>query len=268
MQSYTRITVVIIMVVLAGCSTSPFTTQSIEIKDKTDLDCDGKASQITATASVSSEPGEDVVGVIGYENSDGEVEPVEKFDVSGETTQTVELSYADMDVDSETRIYVLVEADGFLSNEEIGFARTSRIPVESERDDQPVLNPNLIVQKDHPDPGEEIQFSLEEESDEGCGIKAIHWDFGNNGQTDATGSTVSHVFTEEGYHEVTSTMETTTGVETTVSQTILVTDSPGMKFRDAADPVPQSTMYPQGVLQVLLTLVISLGVIFGIRYRV
>ena len=268
MRLYIRVVVVAFLIVLAGCSGTPTTSQDIEIADRTDLDCDDRASEFTATASISPRgPGQDLVGTIGYQGNNGEMNSIETFEVSGETTHTVEVSYSDLNVDSDTRIYVVVEAEGFLSNEEIGSARTSRVLVESKQDDQPVLDPNLIVETEYPTPGEEVQFSLEEKSDDGCGIRTIQWDFNQDGEIDTTGSPVIHTFESDGYHRINTTIETTTGVETTVSQTVLVTDDPGMKFRDVADPAPRSTVYPQGIFQVSLTLVIISIVFLGIRYR-
>lgn len=263
-----RVGVVIFLVVLAGCSTTPAPSQNIEIEDRTDLDCDTQVSQLTASASVTPGPsGQNLIGVIGYLGSDEEFQSLEEFDVSGQTSRSVTINHAELNVESETRIHLLVKTDRFLSSEEVGSARTSRISFESESEDQPILNPNLIVRTEYPGPGEDVQFTLEKNNDEGCGIKTIRWDFDDDGQVDATGETVSHAFTTEGYHEVSITMETTRGVQTTLSRTILVTDSPGMMFRDVADPAPRSTLYPQGLLQILLTIVISLGAILGIRFR-
>jgi len=268
MRQYLRIGATLLLIVLAGCSTTPMPSQDITVEDRTDLDCDDAASELTLQASVTQyQSSQSLIGEIGFLSSDGDIERLHKFDVSGETSETIDIRYSDFDVVSVTRFYVLVKTDGLLSTDQVGSAETGRITVESKNDDQPILNPNLIIPDEHASAGEDVQFTLEQSTNEGCGIESIQWDFDNDGQNEATGSEVAHAFSEEGYHDISVTMETTTGVTTTLERTILVTDSPGMKFRDAADPAPRSTFYPQGILQVLLTIGISVAVILGIRYR-
>lgn len=268
MGEFLRIGAALFLITLAGCSTAPMPSQDITIEERTDLDCDDAASEFTLRASVTPyQSSQDLIGVIGFQDNDGDIERLDKFEIAGETSETIKVSYSDLDVDSTTRFYVLVKTNGFLSKNQVGSAETGRVTVESSNDDQPILKPNLIIPEEHPSPGEVVEFTLEKSTNEGCGVESIQWDFDNDGESEGTGPEVEHTFSTEGYHDISVTMETTTGVATTLERTILVTDSPGMKFRDAADPVPRSTFYPQGLLQVLLTIVISVAVVLGIRYR-
>jgi len=268
MKPYLRIGTTLFLIILAGCSTTPSLSQDITIEQRTDLDCDNAAREITVQASVTPyQSNQDLIATIGFLSSDGDIENLQQFDVSGSTSGTVKISYSDLDVDSDTRIHLQVKTEGLFSNNLVGSAETEIVTVESVNDDQPILNPNLIIPSKYPGPGENIQFTLEKSTNEGCGIQSIQWDFDNDGQYEETGPEVVYSFSEEGYHDISVTVETTKGVSTTLERTVLVTDSPGMKFRDAADPAPRSTFYPQGVLQVLLTIMISVGVVYGIRYR-
>jgi hypothetical protein len=261
MRVWWRVAPVVLLVALAGCSTTPVTTQQITVADTVDRDCDDEVSEISARAAVSPrDPDADLVGSIGFRDRDGDRQQLQSFDVSGQTTEQVTVAYSDLNVESSVVLYLTVEEKGWFSNDPIGVDSTERIRVESAAEDQPALDPVLALGKRIPAPGESVTFSVEDSSDGGCGIDAIRWDFDGDGSVDGTGATLTHSFDREGYHEVSVTVVTTKGVESTVSETVLVTDDPGDKFRDAADPFPQSVLFPQGVLQLLLTALVVLGV--------
>lgn len=260
---------IVFMVLLAGCGGPPATDQEIAVEETVDLDCDGQVSEITVetTVSVSSNDAGSVYGEISYYDSDGERTQIETFDVNGESTHRMAIGYEDMDVASTTMLYVQLKEDNLISDETLGGDSTQEIAVESREEDQPVRDPTFNFDPEIPAPGEQVTFEIIETAGEGCDIETVDWDFTDDGAVNAQGTTAEYTFSEEGYHGVTTTVTTESGFEFTLTDTILVTDDEGMEFRDSADPMPQTVIVPQLLIQVLVTLGLSVIVIVYARQR-
>ncbi|MFB6193719.1 MAG: PKD domain-containing protein [Halobaculum sp.] len=74
-----------------------------------------------------------------------------------------------------------------------------------------------------PRAGQSITFDATGSEDPDGSIESYAWDFDGDGQTDATGRTVDHAFTEPGTYEVTLNVTDDNGATATERQTITVT---------------------------------------------
>jgi hypothetical protein len=267
MDGWRRLSAVVVVVALAGCGTTPV-AQDIAVDETVDLDCDGRISEVTATATVSARgSASDLYAVVAYEAANGERRRIDRFDVGSDASHRVTVDTDDIDAGESTRLHVVVRRDGFLSDETLGAASTRRLDVESPDADRPAAEPTVSVDPAIPEPGESAAFAVDRTAEEGCPLDAVRWDFTGDGTADANGTDVTHTFTRDGYHEVTVSVVTSSGVEFETTETVLVTADEGVKFRDAVDPMPRSVLFPQGVVQAVLALVISLAVVASIRRR-
>lgn len=278
MNAYVRITVIILLVVLSGCIAQPSPTASadIEIKDRIDFDCDGRASHLTAkiTNVYLNDVRRDTVGVIDYQRGvDGDIETLKKFGDISEIPQTIEISHTDLNVDSQTKTRLMIEirTDEFLNNERLfgGFSSTDRFFVESEKKDRPKIN----VGSERPRPGELVRFSLKGETVENC-RRSIHWDIDNDGRFEQSGEEIEVSYPMDGRHDVTLRV-TDSGETVEIIEDVLVFHDPdddGVTtarerrlgtdpndwdtdndlFSDKIDPAPQTLLVPTGVLHIVL----------------
>jgi PKD repeat protein len=85
--------------------------------------------------------------------------------------------------------------------------------------------PNFTFTPAQPENGEVVQFDASTSTDRDGTVEFFEWDFDNDGRTDATGMTVTHVFNTGGARPVTLTVIDNDGVFDFTTRTVPVTQN-------------------------------------------
>lgn len=291
---WTRLLLVGLLVVTAGCSGGSITDGEASIADRVDRDCDGALSALTIDATLSYSGSADVFSetdayaLVEYRPQQGTWRQARKLSEIGSSgfDRTISLSAVDLGTEGEVGLRIVVADADITNDQRLGTVGVGTVTVEPEAADAGTLDPSFDWASPV-DRGETVAFEAADRSDSECEIVAFNWDFDGDGAYETQGRQASYTFRADGYHTVALTVVDSRGRNATVVEEVLVVfdpdgdgvtsaverkqgtdprdpDTDGDLFSDGTDPLPTSFLFPTGAIHAVL-FALAYGLVLALR---